>query len=497
MTKRRAGVLMPIFSLPSPYGIGTFGKDAYKFIDFLKKAGQKVWQVLPLVPTGFGDSPYSSSCSYAGNPYFIDVDFLKDDGLLSKAECESYSCDNGDNKIDYSQLFNKRIALLKLAFSRFDKENEDFKSFLLEGEFNAYSLFMAIKEKFDYKKLNAWDNNYKKRDKKTLENFEKENSDAVLFWQFTQFIFFSQWKKLKNYANQNGVQILGDLPLYMSDDSVDVWESPEAFQLNEDGFPSEVAGVPPDYFSEDGQLWGNPLYDWDAMKNDGYKWWNKRLNRALKVYDIVRIDHFRGFDRYYAVPYGSQTAKQGRWRDGPKENLFADKKQFNIIAEDLGVIDDGVRRLLKNTGFPGMKVLEFGFNGDENHEYKPSNYSENCVAYTGTHDNATFVEYFNALTAKEKEIFFLDLKRETERFNLVRKGKCVKSARKRVIELLYKSKANLVILPLADLLGLDGSARINRPGILSQENWTWRLEKGKLTSAVCKKYSDLAKENNR
>ena len=345
MKARYAGVLLPVTALPSPYGVGTFGTKAKEFVDFLSCAGQKLWQVLPLVPTGYGDSPYSSSCATAGSPYLIDIDTLIEQGLLTKAEAEEYTCDvplwdGTAGRVNYEALFYRRIPLLKLAFARFDREKPDFQAFLAAGEYADFAVFMALKEMHNWQALSAWPDCYRTREESAMERFCAENSDTILFWQFTQYVFFCQWRELKAYANAKGIQIMGDMPLYVSDDSVEVWAHPELFLLDSEGKPSEVAGVPPDYFSEDGQLWGNPLYNWEIMKEDGYAWWTNRLKKALDMYDVVRIDHFRGFDRFYAVPAGSKNARIGRWYDGPKEALFEDKMDWNIVAEDLGLLDE-------------------------------------------------------------------------------------------------------------------------------------------------------------
>ena len=504
MTERRAGILLPITALPSPYGVGTLGKAAENFVDFLAKAGQKVWQVLPLVPTGYGDSPYASSCATAGSPYLIDVEKLEREGLVTKAECAQYTCETG-GRVDYEALFYKRIPLLRLAFSRFDKTREDFRAFLEKGDFADFSLFMALKVYHGHRALSAWEEKYRKREERALADFRKENAEEILFWQFTQFEFFKQWEQLKSYANAKGIEIMGDMPLYVSEDSAEVWARPELFMLDENGFPAEVAGVPPDYFSEDGQLWGNPLYNWEKMKEDGYAWWTARLKKAFAMYDFVRIDHFRGFDRFYAVKAGSTDARNGRWYDGPKEELFADKKDWGIIAEDLGLLDDGVIRLMRNTGYPRMKILEFAFDGNPDHEYKPSNYGENSVVYTGTHDNATFIEYLEDMPNSQRKIFYADLKKECEKGGVkFRYYGCeygarpvMERARKAVIELAYKSRAKFVIFPLQDVLGTGRESHMNRPGTLGTWNWSWRVCDEMLTDSLAKELSGLIKEANR
>jgi len=488
MKERYAGVLLPITALPSPYGVGTFGKEARDFVDFLVKAGQSLWQVLPLVPTGYGDSPYASSCATAGNPYFIDIESLIEQRLLTAAEAAAYSCqvplwDGTTDRVNYGALFNRRIPLLKLAFERFDKNTPAFRDFIEAGEYRNFALFMALKEKQDWCPLSDWEEGFRARDEKKIREFLEKNEEAVLFWEFTQYLFFSQWQGLKKYANDRGIQIVGDMPLYVSGDSVEVWAHPELFLLDSEGKPAEVAGVPPDYFSEDGQLWGNPLYDWEKMKEDGYAWWTGRLQKALSMYDVVRIDHFRGFDRYYAVPAGSSDARNGQWYDGPKEALFADKKDWKIVAEDLGVLDAGVYRLMENVGYPGMKVLEFAFDGDPDHEYKPSNCSENCVLYTGTHDNATFMEYLTDMPSEQRELVYADIAQECKRWNVdftylpeePDDAETMHRARVALIQVAYLSHARYVIVPLQDLLGTGSESRLNCPGTMGTHNWSWRF----------------------
>ena len=508
MKKRYAGVLLPITALPSPYGVGTMGAQAKDFVEFLARAHQKVWQVLPLVPTGYGDSPYASSCAIAGSPYLIDIEALIAQGLLTKEEAEEYSCAAAGEEIgrvNYEALFYRRIPLLKLAFSRFDRQVPAFQAFLEEGVFADFAAFMAIKEAHGWRALSTWEEKYRVRDKEALNAFLAANEDEVLFWQFTQYEFFRQWGELKSYANARGIEIMGDMPLYVSEDSVEVWAHPELFLLNGDGTPTEVAGVPPDYFSEDGQLWGNPLYNWEKMRQDGYAWWTARLQKALSMYDIVRIDHFRGFDRFYAIPTGSKNARVGCWRDGPKEALFEGKKDWKIIAEDLGILDDGVYRLMRNTGYPRMKVLEFAFDGNPEHEFKPSNYDENCVVYTGTHDNATFIEFLEDLDEDTREIFYRDLVSECKKAGVrfayrseqVNDPETMQRARAATVRLAYVSCAKYVILPLQDLLGTGAESRMNTPGTLSDRNWSWRCPASAMSPTLAQKISRIAKRGNR
>ena len=504
MKNRSAGILLPITALPSPYGVGSLGADARRFVDFLCEGGQTIWQVLPLVPTGYGDSPYSSTSATAGSPYLIDIDTLIDAGLLTVSEAEKYSCDFGNSRVDYEALFYKRIPLLKHAFARFDKTNPDFTNFVKSGEYEDFALFMSLKEAHEWRAQSLWEKKYRVKDENAINEFMRENESEILFWQFTQYEFFRQWNSLKAYANVRGIQIMGDMPLYVSEDSAEVWARPELFMLDNDGFPTDVAGVPPDYFSEYGQLWGNPLYNWEKMSEDGYAWWTARLKKALSMYDIVRIDHFRGFDRYYAVPNGSPDARVGEWRDGPKEELFKDKQDWKIVAEDLGTLDDGVYRLMRNTGYPGMKIIEFAFNGDPNHEYKPSNCSENCIIYTGTHDNATFMEFISDMDSEARSSFYRELKTECKRFNIrfepsmnEDSDENMKMALDAVIRAAYMSRARCVIIPLQDILGTGAETRMNVPGTLGKHNWSWRFDRDSLSSSAAEKIYRLTEDCGR
>ena len=385
---RTSGILMPIFSLPSKGGIGTLGKEAFRFVDFLKKSGQSWWQILPLNPTNYGDSPYQSFSSYAGNPYFIDPELLIQEGLLTEEEFLSFDFGKDSSIIDYGKLYKNRINLLRIAFGRF-KPEKTFYDFCRENDFwlDEYALFMALKNMHNDVSWECWEENFRTRNLETLNRIKSEKQDTIEFYKFVQYCFAKQWISLKNYANENGVGIIGDIPIYVAYDSADVWSEPEQFQLDKELKPKAVAGCPPDAFSEDGQLWGNPLYDWSFMKKDKFAWWKRRLGYALKLYDMVRIDHFRGFEAYWAIPYGDETAKGGKWLKGPNMALFNEiAKEFGddlpIIAEDLGFLTDEVHELLKKSGFPGMKVLQFAFSGGSDSDYLPHNYNKNCVVYT-------------------------------------------------------------------------------------------------------------------
>ena len=467
---RTSGILMPIFSLPSPYGIGTLGKAAYDFVDFLKSGAQTYWQILPIGVTSFGDSPYQSFSCFAGNPYFIDLDELIKEGLLLESEVKS--CDFGSDcgKIDYEKLYNSRYPLLKKAFGRFVADNE-YIAFENENAdwLNDFALFMAIKNAQDGKAFCEWDTPLKKRNETAIENAKRDYIEDINFYKFLQFEFFKQWSKLKAYANKNGIKIIGDIPIYVALDSADVWANPQEFQIDDDYTPRAVAGVPPDAFCDDGQLWGNPLYDWDYMKNTGYSWWKKYLGFALKRYDMVRIDHFRAFESYFSIPYGDKTAKGGKWVKGPDHKLFdAFNNEFGkdlpIIAEDLGIITPAVRNLLSYTKFPGMKVLQFAFSGNSDNAYLPHNIVKNCVIYTGTHDNDTIMGWLNNSdkdTIKQAKNY-LNYQSDNG-FNWA------------MIKAALGTVADICIIPMADFLGADSSARINEPSTLGK-NWTWRIE---------------------
>lgn len=466
---------MPVSALPSAEGIGTLGAGAYAFVDWLASAGIKIWQVLPLVPTGYGDSPYQSCASDALNYYFIDLQTLANVGLLEK---DDLSTDWGTDprRIDYGKLFACKADILRKAFARFDQATAEWKAFLAEGKYEDFALFMSLKRKFSYRPWAEWDLPYKKREEKALAAYKDAQKEEIEFWQFTQYIFLKQWGALHAYAREKGVEIMGDMPIYVAHDSVETWKyGKELFIMDGEGNLSLLAGVPPDAFSEEGQFWGNPIYDWEKMKEDGYAWWKQRIDHQFSLFDIVRIDHFRAFDRYYAIPATAQTAKEGEWLDGPKADLFADMKEKQIVAEDLGVIDDGVRALLKETGYAGMKVFEFAFNGDPENEYLPSLYNRNCVAYTGTHDNDTLRAFIEKMDKKERKYFEKTLEDECLSADVGYVTETIEDECKSVIELLMASKANTVIVPMQDVLCFGEEARLNAPATLSQENWTFRF----------------------
>ncbi len=468
---RASGVLMPVFSLSSDYGIGTFGKEAYNFVDFLKKAGQSYWQILPINPTNYGDSPYQSFSSAAGNPYFIDLKMLEEDGLLEKSDYAGVDFGRDESKVDYEKLYNNRLPVLRKAYNRF-KENGDYKEFCKENSFwlDDYALFMAIKDNNGSKSFLCWDDSLRFGSKVALEKAKAEYSNDIGFYKVINYLFYKQWNALKKYANENGIKIIGDMPMYVALDSADVWGQPEQFLLNSDLTPVSVAGCPPDAFSDEGQLWGNPLYNWDKMEQDGYSWWKQRMAVALKTYDIIRIDHFRGFESFYSVPFGSENAIKGKWVKGPGMKLFDSlKKHFGtlpIIAEDLGFLTEEVHSLLSDSGFPGMKVLQFAFDSREESDYLPHNYIKNCVVYTGTHDNDTINGW--SKTAPKRDVEF------AEKYMHLDKNEGLNWCMMRTA---LMSVADTCILMMPDLMGAGSEARINTPGTLG-ENWRWRITKG-------------------
>lgn len=476
--KREAGILCHVSSLAGKYGIGTLGKEAYTFVDALSQTGVKIWQILPLVQTGYGDSPYSSVCCNSGNPYLIDLVALQAQGLLTKGELKGAEMPCG--AVDYGALYHTRYAVLRKAFSRFDCEDAHFQQYVKSGAMRDYALFMTAKTVYENRHFTQWDEVIRFRDARALKRFEKEHSKEYLFWQFLQFTFEKQWAQLKAYANEKGIRIIGDIPLYVAYDSADVWAHPELFQLDEELKPTKVAGVPPDYFSATGQLWGNPIYRWSVHEKDGYVWWKKRLSTALKTYDYVRIDHFRGLNEYYEIDADAENAIGGKWQDGPKDKLFAvltKAQRKRIIAEDLGMIDDGVRSLLARTGFPGMKVLLFAFDGNPNNDYLPHNIGSNSVCYTGTHDNSTVAGYVKSLSKEELALFRKRLIPALKSCNLSnRPGKSPQSYCDALVTLAMATKARFTIVPIQDVLGLDNSSRMNTPGVESG-NWQFRLQK--------------------
>ncbi|MDE6441635.1 MAG: 4-alpha-glucanotransferase [Clostridia bacterium] len=497
MNKRKFGILLPVSSLPSEEGIGTMGKSAYQFADYLHGVGGSIWQILPLNPTNYGDSPYQSCSSNALNYYFIDLHLLKEEGLLTQSEIDTADLGGDKRRVDYGKQFYNKTALLKLAFSRFEKDKQ-FYDFVKGGEYADFAVFMALKSKFGHRPWTEWEQPYRDYNEEVIQKFIAENTDEVEFWQFTQYIFLKQWKKLKAYANGLGISIMGDIPLYLAYDSVEVWKyGNKLFDMGEDRSPNSVAGCPPDAFSDDGQLWGNPVYDWKKMQADGYKWWKQRIADCFKVYDVLRIDHFRGFDRFWKVPPTDKTARNGKWGDGPKAKLFEDILDKQIVAEDLGVLDEGVYKLMKDVGYPGMKILEFAFDGSPDNEHKPSNHTKNFVCYTGTHDNMPLLQYFTDLDEWGSKTFIADLKKECALLNVTPNCTTPKAVVDSVVELAFASKADTVIIPVQDLLGFGKEARMNLPSTVSPDNWSFRLKDGELDKELSDRLTGLGKKYSR
>lgn len=488
MIKRSSGILMHITSLPSPYGIGTFGKEAYEFVDFLVKAGQKYWQILPLGSTSFGDSPYQSFSAFAGNPYFIDLDFLTKEGILGKEDYNTLDFGDDPEKVDYEKIFNNKMVVLRIAFNKskgkYEDEIEEFKeehSHWLED----YSLYMAIKEKFDLKSWQHWDEDIKLREVVALKKYKNQLKEEIEYWVFLQYLFFKQYGELKHYANSNGICIIGDIPIYVAEDSADTWSNSELFLLDEAKKPTVVSGCPPDAFSEAGQLWGNPIYNWEILENQGYKWWIERIRANSKLYDVTRIDHFRGFESYWEIPYGDKTAINGKWVKGPGIKFFnsikEDLGEINIIAEDLGFLTDEVIDFRIKSGYPGMKVLQFAFDTREESDYLPHNYDKNCVVYTGTHDNDTANGWLKNTNIEDIDfaVNYLRLNEE-EGYNWG------------FIRGALSSVANLAVAQMQDYLGLCEDARMNIPSTLGG-NWQWRVKKEALSDKLAEKIYKVTK----
>ena len=487
---RRNGMLLPIASLPSPYGIGGFSKEAYEFIDLLEETGQKLWQILPLGPTSYGDSPYQSFSTFAGNPYFIDLDTLAEKGWLTKEACEASDYGDNESYIDYGRIYNSRFVLLKQAFLNSDiLSDEKFTEFCKANQhwLPDYALYMALKNQNDGKSWIEWEEEIRLRKPEAVECYKRELEEECNFYEFLQYEFHEQWTKVKEYAHEKGIQIVGDVPIYVAFDSADAWANPELFQFDENSTPLAVAGCPPDAFAATGQLWGNPLYRWDYHAQTGYVWWISRLRHCFTLYDVVRVDHFRGFDEYYAIPYGDKTAENGVWKKGPGIDLFHTVKKelgdANIIAEDLGYLTESVMKLVEDTGYPGMKVLQFAFDSREESNYLPHNYPHNCVVYTGTHDNNTvrgwlddMCEEDNALA--EDYMNNADTPKDERPWEFIR--------------LALGSVADLAVIPLQDYLCLGTEARINLPSTLGN-NWKWRLVPGQVTDEMLEKMCHLNK----
>jgi len=482
--RRSAGVLLPVSSLPSNYGIGGFGEDARRWVDFLCEAGQSFWQILPLNPTGPGDSPYQSFSAFAGNPYFIDLDELCGDGLLNQAEIKGASRGRSDRRVDYGSLYRTREPLLRKAFSRF-RDYGALDGFIDRNPwFEHYALYMVIKAANGLQPWTKWEMPLRKRYREDIEKFKSDNAGEIRFHAFVQYQFGRQWSAIREYANAKGVQIIGDIPIYVSLDSADVWENRGLFQLDGDDIPTWIAGCPPDSFSKDGQIWGNPLYDWDSIAKAGYLWWIERLRENFKLFDVLRLDHFRGLEGYFAIPYGAKSAEGGEWRLGPGTEFIDIIKRTLpdacIIAEDLGFLTDGVRKLLEYSGYPGMKVLQYAFDDREAGDYIPYKYTANTVAYTGTHDNDTVKGW--SKTAPRVCI------RDAMDYMGIRRGADLPRG---MIRLALQSGSNLAIIPMQDWLGLGSGARFNIPSTVGGGNWQWRLKRNGLTHRLAEEMAHL------
>ena len=505
---RTSGVLLPITSLPSKYGIGCFSKEAYEFVDFLVNARQSYWQVLPMGPTGYGDSPYQSFSAFAGNPYFIDIEELIENKWLTRNECDSADFGDSETEIDYEKIYKTRFRLLRKAYRASNiSTRQDYAAFIRDNAtwLDDYAMFMSIKTLiYNGRSFLEWEKDDRLRRGSRMKSLRGDEAFAeeYNFWCFTQYMFYKQWNQLKKYANSKNVQIIGDIPIYVALDSADTWARPELFQLGDDGRPVGVAGCPPDYFSVTGQLWGNPLYDWEYHKEHGYSWWIERLAACFKMYDVVRIDHFRGFDEYYYIPYGDKTAEFGHWEPGPGYSLFKEvKKQLGgnprtpkkgsaklasrymprIIAEDLGFLTPSVFKLVDKCGYPGMKILEFAFDSNEDNDYLPHNYEHNCIVYTGTHDNDTILGWYKAAGRNDRA--------RVKQYLGIRSNSDIVWS---MIRLAHASVADTCIIQMQDYLELGSEGRINIPSTLGG-NWTWRMRENAYTRELAERIAEVTK----
>ncbi|MBR4341201.1 MAG: 4-alpha-glucanotransferase [Lachnospiraceae bacterium] len=481
---RATGVLLPIASLPTKYGIGGFSKEAYDFVDWLKAAGVDYWQILPLGPTGYGDSPYQSISTFAGNPYFIDLETLTEEGLLTEEECKAADCGKDPKYIDYGAIYNTRLPLLKKAYKR--SKHKKLKKYQEFCEKNAYwledyALFVSIKNSKNGECWISWDKDIRTRTPEALKKYKEKFAEEIDFYKFNQFKFMEQWTKLKKYANDNGIKIIGDIPIYVALDSSDAWGNTNLFEFDKNCKPKSVAGCPPDAFAATGQLWGNPLYNWKVHKESGFSWWLSRISHCYELYDVIRVDHFRGFDEYYSIPAKDKTAENGKWKKGPGIELFNTIKkklgEKDIIAEDLGFLTPSVMKLLKDSGFPGMKVLQFAFDPHTPSIYLPHKHIENSVVYTGTHDNDTTRGWFKSLGQEDKKYIgeYLgcgEIKEEEISWIFIRAA--------------LRSVSKLAVIPMQDILDLGSEARLNAPSTFG-ENWKWRLQKGQASPKIAEK----------
>lgn len=475
--ERSSGIFLHITSLPSKYGIGTLGKASYEFVDFLAKSNVKIWQILPLNLTSYGDSPYQSPSNYGYSYYLIDFDVLIEKGLLKKSEVNKVKWFYEEDRTNFEIMFNEKTKLLKLAFSRFNKTSKrGFKTFLKENK-NAsdFSFYMTLKTLHNFRPWNEWNLPYSIELEKRVK---KENKDLYEFFMWTQFEFLDEYKKLKKYANKKNIKIMGDIPIYLAFDSIECYKFPQMFEFDEKHNPINVAGCPPDCFSETGQLWGNPLYNWEYLKSTNYKWWNERINNALNLYDLVRIDHFRGFSAYYSIPYGDETAINGKRVKGPGIELFKDKLDYPIVAEDLGFMDEDFEKLMKEVKYPGMKIFVQGILNDKEDSWRAPNFDKTHLIYTSTHDSETALEYYDELSEDKKKLMIENVKEDAKYFNIDFKEEISREElEKLMIEISYASDAICVITPMWDLLSLGAEGRMNKPSTLSTSNWSWRMEK--------------------
>ena len=479
---------MHISSLPSPYGIGTLGKAAYDFADFLHHAGQRYWQILPIGPTSYGDSPYQSFSTCAGNPYFIDLDLLEQDGLLTREEINAVDWGTDTGRVDYGFQYSVRFDLLYHAYLRGrDRDADALREFRDANPWvEEYALYMALKRSNSMQSWEHWPEEIRLRRPGAADTYATVLAEDTNFFIYLQFLFFRQWNCLRDYVHGLGIRIIGDLPIYVPYDSCDVWANPQLFQLDEGGLPTGVAGVPPDYFSEDGQLWGNPLYNWDAMRADGYRWWMQRIAAVGRLFDVIRIDHFRGLESYWSVPYGDVNARRGHWVKGPGQDFIdAVRRSFpelHLIAEDLGFLTPEVIELQRNSGYPGMKVLEFAFDPREPSNYLPHRYTTNCICYSGTHDNETLVQWLDG--ASPEMVQYVQ-----EYLGLRDRSECVKG----ILRAGMASVADVFIAQLQDYLELGAEARMNEPGTLSTKNWSWRVDASLLTDELADRIARMVK----
>lgn len=485
---RGAGVLLAISSLPSPYGIGTLGKESKAFVDWLYQAGQKYWQILPTGPIGFGDSPYQTISAFAGNPYFIDLDQLIEERLLTKEDVNQQQSED-DRKVPYALLFQQRYRILRLAFHRGKGQlGEGYQIFCEENAewLTDYAFFMAWKEHMSFASWDTWPEKIRCKEQEAVQEQQKRLQEEMEFWKFCQYQFHKQWKELKQYANEKGIQLIGDIPFYLAYDSVDVWANRKQFLLEPDGTMAYTAGVPADDFATTGQRWGNPLYDWEYMKQDSFSWWEKRLRKMAQLYDVIRLDHFIGLAKYYQIPVEEETALHGKWNKGPADDILPIIEQAlgetKMIVEDLGDMTPDVQALLEKSGYPGMKVIQFAFDGNPYNPYLPHNYQDShTIVYTGTHDNATLIEFLEGLNPMQREYICNYFQAES-----------LKELPDKIQAALYASPADLIILPMQDILKLDQQARMNIPSTQG-ENWRWRVSKEELQQADTERLARLAK----